>query len=182
MRPPKTKVTTDLKPLKEAHRHFLLLMSLTMQEAVDEATEVVFQEMRRLTNLTDHSLEQLRQEGHPYRAAAPQGNPHEDYLVHFQSGDLRRGLRRTKVRGKSIITAEIRSNSPYTWHLLLGTRYMRPRDFVSAAVINKTREVGRIFDKAHRRVHKEAEERFYKPFRILLPHTRFPAQLPDEGD
>ena len=176
-------VTKGITEWKEARRRFMDSMSMAMTLAVDETADLLLKEMHELTSATDHSLRELGQMGHPYRRGAPQGHPHDDFIVHFQSGRLAKGIVRRPTRGKRIITAEIHSRSKYTWYLLLGTRYMRPRDFVSAALLIKTKEIAKIMERAHERLHEAYDSGVaFRPFRILLPHVQYPAQLPPEDD
>jgi hypothetical protein len=169
----------ELTGVREQYKRFRKEMEWSMQAACNQAAELLLSEMRRLTDMRDHTLEELRKEGHPYRAKAPQGVPHLDFMVHLQSGELQSGLRRRPARviGK-IVSAELHSDSEHTWYVILGTRYMRPRDFVTAALINMDREVGAIFEAFHRVVHDEGVASGYRTVRIpVTGHVRRP-QLP----
>jgi len=145
-----------------------------MTIAVDRAAKILLDEMQQLTSLIDHDLEDLKRLDHPYRAKLPPGSPHADWLVHLQTGSLHGGLKRlpASISGYKI-EAEIHSESPATWYVLLGTRFMRPRDFVSAAILLREREIQAIFRDAF-----EARGPGDPVDIHLLEHPEFPAQLP----
>lgn len=160
---------------KEAH---LRDMRAAMYMAVDRASDALFQEMQMLTSRIDHDLDDLRRMGHPYRRKAPQGIPHSDWIVHIQNGDLKDGLKQYPVSmSKGVIQAQIASSARHTWYLLLGTRIMRPRDFVSAAMINRENEVEQIIGRAFMAVLGNEPAQFELLWRTI-PHPTYPAQLP----
>lgn len=176
----KSQSIQDMKTLKKS---FMGQMRLAMTAAMDLAADVVLDEMRKLTSLTDHSLSDLAGLGHPYAAQLPAGIPHEDYLVHIQN--VTRGLnikfRKTQVRAtRNLVRVNLHNDSDHLWYVVLGTRYMRPRDFVSAALINKTDEVGRIVESAYNQVIDQYRGERFRPRRVILQgHTQTP-QLPEE--
>jgi hypothetical protein len=167
----------SFKAAKDAH---LRLMKSAMMSAIDDAADMVLAEMEELTALTDHTLDDLRRMGHPYRRRAPQGVPHNDWLVHNQSGDLVEGLsRKPLVVKKGSIEVAITSRSKHTWYLLLGTRKMRPRDFVSAAMIIREDEVERIIGRMF--MTALGGDPIRSPLMWKhIPHTTYPAQLPGD--
>lgn len=171
-------MSTGTGQFHEAAKRHLRDTRAIMTATLDRAAQLLLDEMRMLTAKVDHDLQALKELGHPYRAKAPQGQPHPDWLVHIQSGDLQAGLKRlpAQVRGGAV-EAELHSQAPYTWYLLLGTRYMRPRDFVSAAIINREPDVNALLSRAWAALHEgsSAAVRFQV---TLLDHPVYPAQLP----
>lgn len=160
---------------KQAHMRD---MRAAMFVAVDRAGDLLYSEMQTLTSRIDHDLEDLRRMGHPYRRKAPQGIPHPDWIVHIQGGDLKEGLGRLPIQmSKGQIQVQIVSRARHTWYLLLGTRLMRPRDFVSAAMINREDEVERIIGQAFMAALGGDPRQF--PLKWThIPHPTYPAQLP----
>jgi hypothetical protein len=168
-----------LTSVKQAMQTHMREMQAAMVEATTDAAELLLNEMEFLTDRIDHDLQQLREMGHPYAARNPQGQPHPDWIVHIQSGDLQRGLKLlpTRITG-GLIEADILSEAPYTWHLLLGTRLMRSRDFVSAAIINRTMEVEAIYQRAFLEQLDIKAPGAFRTQVNLIPHPDRPAQLP----
>jgi hypothetical protein len=154
-------------------------MREAMVEATTDAAILLLQEMEFLTDRIDHDLKQLREMGHPYANRNPQGQPHPDWIVHIQSGDLQRGLKLLPTRmtgGK--IEADILSEAPYTWYLLLGTRLMRSRDFVSAALLNRAGDLETIFINAFLSVCDRKVGSAPRMDVRTIPHDVYQAQLP----
>ena len=157
-----------------------------MVNACDQAAKLLLDEMRQLTSRIDHDLNALARMGHPYGWGKDRfgnervpGRPHPDWIVHIQDGKLQAGLTKNPAYlSGNQIEAQILSKSPYTWYLLLGTRLMRPRDFVSSAIILRQNEVQKIFERAFLAVHDRVVGTV-EPLEIhLLEHDEFPAQLP----
>jgi hypothetical protein len=166
--------------LATAVRTHLSQTKVVLAVALDKSCELLLDEMKLLTARIDHDLNQLREMGHPYRVTAEQGFPHPDWIVHNQSAGLQEGLKKipATVLGNQI-EAEIISEAYYTWFLLLGTRYMRPRDFVSAAIINREKEVEALIERAWFAVHDGANQPGNSVSVNLILHDLYPAQLPD---
>jgi hypothetical protein len=168
-----------LASIKAATQTHLRDMRAAMVGATNRSAEMLLQEMKFLAARIDHDLEDLRRMGHPYAKGKPQGQPHPDWLVHIQSGDLQGGLKRlpATVTGQKI-EAEILSEARHTWFLLLGTRKMRPRDFVSAAIIQRRVEIEAMYLRAFM---EQLDKQYPAAFRTevtLIPHTEQAAQLP----
>ena len=137
------------EPIVLAQHHFEKVqeaMEEALRDANRRAAEVLLAAMEKAISLQDHSLEELRQMGHPYRRNAPRNQPHPDYLVHSQEGDLFFGLEIEHGQtGGVIISDGIVSHAEHTLHVLLGTRYMRPRDFVTYALDQTQDEVDHLY-------------------------------------
>ena len=131
------------------------------------------------------SLEDLARADYPYskRHAAGSG-PFADWITHIQSGDLHASI----VIGNEVITAqsieiEIHSASAHTWYVVQdasasGAGRMRPRDFVSAAIINQVDRVSSILARAHAGVHDTKEIQPFIPMVDLIDHGGVGADLP----
>lgn len=170
---------TGLDTIKRDMANHMRDMRAAMTVATDRSAERLLEEMKFLAARIDHDLEDLRRMGHPYAKGKPQGQPHPDWLVHIQSGELQGGLRRlpAAISGQQI-EAQILSEAKHTWYLLLGTRKMRPRDFVSAAIIRRRVEIEAMY---LRLFVEQLDKQYPASFRTevnLIPHTEQAAQLP----
>ena len=167
---------TSVRQAKEAH---LKQMQEAMAVATDHAATVVWEAMLQETALTDHSLQELKKLGHPYSQNKAAGNLHPDWLIHYQKGDLQDGLKRgSVVQYRDSVEVGITSASDHTWYLLLGTRRMRPRDFVSAALIQTQRATSQIYEFYFKSVLDSKGSGRFKVGVNPIPNDRYVAQLP----
>ena len=156
-------------------------MRAAMTVATDRSAALLLEEMKLMTARIDHDLEQLRRMGHPYAKDKPPGQPHPDWLVHIQEGDLQSGLKRlpASISGQ-VIEAQILSEARHTWFLLLGTRKMRARDFVSAAIIKRRVEIEAMYLRMFLEQLDKHDPSAFRTQVKLIPHLDQPAQLPGE--
>lgn len=169
-----------LASIRMAQQQHLREVTEAMRVATDHAAEIVFDEMLAETSLVDHSLEELRKMGHPYKQGKPQGQPHPDWLVHHQTGELQEGLSRTAAAVRSGgVEAEIHSEAPYTWYLLLGTRYMRPRDFVSASLYKSKGAVQKVYEYYFKGTLDTQKSEHYQMNVVPVFHEEYDPQLPN---
>lgn len=163
-----------------ARDQFLADVRGAMERATNEAGDLLLAEMRQLASLVDHDLEELRRMGHPYGwgKGRPANVPHSDWLVHRQNDDLYNGLsRQPAVLFNGRIESEFLSRAPHTWYVLLGTRKMRPRDFVTAAMIIQEQAINGVFESALKGLLDRAKGG-YRVRVTRLPHDIYPVQLP----
>jgi hypothetical protein len=170
---------TGLQTIRQATLTHMRDMRAAMTVATDRSAELLLEEMKFLAMRIDHDLEDLRRMGHPYAKGKPQGVPHPDWLVHIQSGDLQEGLRTlpASITGQQI-EAQILSAARHTWFLLLGTRKMRPRDFVSAAIIKRRVEIEAMYLRLFVEQLDRQNPAAFRTEVNLIPHTEQVAQLP----
>lgn len=170
-----------LASLDAARDAYLRDVRAMMAKAVDEAAKLLLAEMKLLTARIDHDLNQLRKLDHPYAWRNPPNEPHADWIVHLQSGELQGGLKALPPEVRRLqVSADLLSESRHTWFVILGTRKMRPRDFVSAAMIMREEDVKAILLRNFLAVHdRTAGSPLVSPLSLeLMPHEEFPAQLP----
>ncbi|MGH2361090.1 MAG: hypothetical protein ACRDGM_11205 [bacterium] len=172
-----------IEELKQGLRDFRNQARRAMERATEEAAELLLSEMQQLTSLSDHDQRDLDALGNPYAWREPPGSLHPDWEVHRQSGDLQLGLRTEHggVWQNGKLDSEIVSDSDHTWYLLLGTKLMRPRDFVSAAILNLQSEIVALYESEFAKIVDEYRPGGFAPQRKLIPHRRFKAQLPAGG-
>ncbi len=156
-----------------------------MTQATNAASRMVFDEMKGLDGSIDHTLEDLRRLGHPYSWHFQGTPPHPDYVVHVQreghGESLLQGLQRLPARYQGgVIRSEIHSHAHHTWYVLLGTRFMRPRDFVTAALIVQQRKVADLYEQAHAALHDRARSGGFLIMLQKMAHDEYPAELPEE--
>lgn len=165
-----------LADVKRANREFLARTRQTFRGATNEAAGVLLGEMRGLASAVGPTLAELRAADHPYAARhAPGSGPTADWIVHTTSGadgrtgELLAGLRRTRAKvAGGVVTAEIHSDSNHTWALLQGSPRMRPRDFVSAALISREADVAAIYARAFEALLEEPLRGDYRPEVTLI--------------
>lgn len=170
-----------LADVKRAFRKFERDMDKAMATATREAAELVLDEMQGLTRAIGYTLEDFRRMGHPYAWDAETQPPTADWITYLQERDLHEGLQRSPLlRSGGRVEAQILSSAPHTWYLLQGTRYMRPRDFATAALLYQEDEVAAIYQRHHARVHDlPGHTPNFRPERVDIPHEQFPAELPE---
>lgn len=171
-----------IQDLEKAFKSYTRVVTLAMEAATDLAAETLLTQMHDDVSMEDHTQKQLDEMGNPYNWAHAAGNLHPDWQVHMQHQDgLRSDLTKTDAVNKNgIVTAEIHSGAPYTWYLLLGTVKMRPRDFVSAALIKQKAACNQIYESAWKQVNQNVQAGRMEQKVTLIPHETYPAQLPGE--
>jgi hypothetical protein len=173
---------TGLNTVKTAIQTNMREMRAAMAVVTDQSAALLLDEMKFLASRIDHDLDQLRRMGHPYAKDKPQGQPHPDWLVHIQSGELQGGLKRGPISiSGQVVEAQILSEARHTWFLLLGTSKMRARDFVSAAIIRRRVEIEAMYLRAFMEQLDNPHSGAFRTQVTLIPHPVYPAQLPGTG-
>lgn len=170
-----------LAEFKRASARFQRDVARAMAQATRAASAVLVEEMQGLAGAVDHTLQELAALGHPYSTRPEAGpGPHPDFIVHEQEGDLLGSIGRVKPTvTPEGVTGGVTVTDPKAEWLLLGTPTMRPRDFVSAAIIYQEDAVAEIFRKAHAGVHDEpAVQQGFRMDVNLGDHGEHPAELP----
>jgi hypothetical protein len=107
----------------------------------------VWPEYIRHISLQDHSLEDLRNLGHPYSKRYPTDyfSAHRDDSVHIQSGDLLESSQIVMGEDAAGVYAQIVNTSPHYLAIRYGTPTMRMRDPGGAALADSFEAVKRRF-------------------------------------
>lgn len=100
-------------------------------EGLTEVTKNYKDQVDKELSLDDHTLAELRQLGYPYAVGKPENIPHDDRMVHEQSGDLRKSIKIGPVEETTSrkFTALVTTTDPKAAFLIYGTSRMRPRRF-----------------------------------------------------
>lgn len=104
---------------------------------VKAATLKVFHRVKKNINLNDHTIKQLAAMGHPYSAVNPQQIHTPEYLVHKQTGELRRAVEHGVIQEGDETIGFVRVNedkAPYARWVVMGTTKMVGRDFLSGTM------------------------------------------------
>lgn len=105
-------------------------------EGLNEVAKQYFQSVIKNISLEDHTLEDLRNMGYPYRVDGPKDMIHgDDRMVHIQSGKLKDSIKLEPVSQDTSrkFTIHISSTDPIMPYLIYGTSKMRPRNFPQKA-------------------------------------------------
>jgi hypothetical protein len=118
-----------------------------LERNIEKATRSLRDKIHENISLTCHSLRELRRMGHPYARRRPR-NPHSPgYLIHLQSGELRKSLYFGFAKEREEIQGWVgldESRAPYARFLLLGTSKMIPRDVLGGSLMEKREELFEI--------------------------------------
>lgn len=103
--------------------------------------EVLKEKVRQRISLSDHTLEDLAEMGHPYASRAPQHIHDPDYGVHIQGGELLAGLysftEQASVNfGALNASANVGISDvvEHALYVIMGTSKMVPRDFLTGSL------------------------------------------------
>ena len=128
---------TVAKNLKSVQKRFLNEVNADMERV----RKLLDERIGRNISLSDHSLSDLADLGHPYAARAPQAIHQPDYQVHVQSGKMlaskHSGVKPASVSaGKLTATAYagVSDQVEHALYVVLGTSKMIPRDFLTGSL------------------------------------------------
>jgi hypothetical protein len=100
--------------------------------------------VKNQASLTDHTLKQLADMGHPYsRRYGVDSGPHADDIVHSQSGKLLANIEKNENLNTihSVVEVGVSEDKvPYIKDLITGTK-QRPRNFIGKAFRNSLGEI-----------------------------------------
>lgn len=119
-----------------------------------EAATTLENQIIRNATLTDHTLKDLADLGHPYSKVAP-FNPHPDkpdYLVHTQSGRLQDNIRQVK-EGRDAIAVGVNpgpviddNGKQYLNDVIEGTSKMVGRNFIHESFNEVQEEIFKVIE------------------------------------
>lgn len=113
---------------------------------LQEAADLLEMKMKDNASLTDHTLKDLADLGHPYSVRDP-NNPHSPpYLIHEQTGNLKNNIEQFKSEKGFRISVGVDENKVfYIPYLILGTEKMISRDFITETFNEVLPEIRKIF-------------------------------------
>jgi len=127
----------------------------SVEKNAREMAEFLLKKIRENASLTDHTLDDLRQLGHPYAKRNPRP-PHTPWwLIHRQSGTLVDALEMDNPAPGHYRVGFDENRAPHVPYVLLGTRTMIGRDILNETVRAEAENLRKIFAKdirAFRRV------------------------------
>lgn len=102
-------------------------------KALEGAANILLEEIKDNVSLIDHSLADLKADGHPYSQRNPQNIHRPNFKVHRQSGTLLGAVGMNK-KGKLRIQVGVDdSAAPHAPHIIFGTSKMVSRDFITGS-------------------------------------------------
>jgi hypothetical protein len=107
------------------------LVQEAILEGLGEVSKNYMKQVDKNLSLDDHTLQELAALGHPYSVNKPKDTPHDDRLIHEQSGKLRKSIKASlpeEVTSRRF-TVYVTTNDPIAPYLIWGTSRMRPRRF-----------------------------------------------------
>ena len=94
---------------------------------------MLYNKVVEFASLADHDLEALRALGYPYSAEHPQTIHEPPWLVHIQSGQLRKAIKVEKTK-KGWRVGIDEGIAPHAKFVIFGTEKMVSRDFLVEAL------------------------------------------------
>ncbi len=125
-----------------------------LPKALKEAADTLEDKISENAGLTDHSLQDLADIGHPYSKANPRNIHRPKFKVHSQSGSLQSAIGQEKMGKDKILVGVDGSKAPHTRHVILGTSKMVARDFITGSFKEIEEELIEIVNKSVKKIVK----------------------------
>lgn len=122
-------------------------VEVQIRKNLNKTADAVQKRMIENVSLTDHTMEDLARLGHPYSRRNPRPPHTPPWLVHIRSGDLKRSIKRSKIKGSKNPKVLIGADENIAEHarkVIFGDSKVMARDFVSGTTTEMTREIWRI--------------------------------------
>ena len=119
-----------------------------LPEALKKVADVLENKIRENAGLTDHSLKELADLGHPYSKTNPKNIHRPKFKVHSQSGDLQSAIGQKEIGKDKIVVGVDPSKAPHTRHVILGTSRMVARDFITGSFKQVEEQLREIVNKS----------------------------------
>ncbi len=115
-----------------------------LNKSMDDASKFLQLKIRENITLSDHSLTDLRNMGHPYSKRRPSAIHSPPWLIHTQSGRLARSLEYEDRKDKKNVVFRVGFNqkiAPHAKYVLLGTSRMVGRDVLNGTLNQYQKEI-----------------------------------------
>ena len=116
--------------------------------ALKEAATALEVKISENAGLTDHTLQDLAELGHPYSKANPTNIHRPKFKVHAQDGDLQNAIGQQQAGKDKIFVGVDTSKAPHAEHVILGTSKMVARDFITGSFKEIEKELRDIVEKS----------------------------------
>lgn len=126
---------------------FRLTATKKFQAGLKDAAEHLLTKMKEKAGWLDHTLDELEKLGHPYAIREPHP-PHEGDIVHIQSRRLYNNIKIRQINQYAYDIGVDEAYVPYIRSVIFGTRYMMPRNFITATVNEEKHALQEIFEDA----------------------------------
>lgn len=113
-------------------------------KALKKAANILLEKIEENASLSDHSLSDLKNLGHPYARRNPRDIHRPSFSVHSQTDRLVDSLRVNQINQFRIQVGADESIAPYVAHVILGTSTMVGRDFVTGSLREVEEEMTNI--------------------------------------
>lgn len=114
-----------------------------LRERLRLVAELIRDQVIMNVTLTDHTLQELRQLGHPYSRQSPQTLHSPSFLVHTHTGDLRDAVTMEETpKGYRVGVDD--AKAPHAVHVLFGTSRMVARDFITGSISQVRQQIKSI--------------------------------------
>jgi len=125
-----------------------------LPEALKAAANTLENKISENAGLTDHTLQDLAELGHPYSKATPKNIHRPKFKVHAQDGDLQNAIGQKQVGKDKIFVGVDTSKAPHAKHVILGTSKMVARDFITGSFKQIEEELRKIINKSVNKIVK----------------------------
>jgi hypothetical protein len=123
----------------------LVGLEFSIKKAVEgvlkESAAILLDKMRENASLTDHTLSDLKEIGHPYSQSNPRNIHRPSFLVHRQSGQLLDAAGSNQVNQFRIQVGFDESIAPHAADVIFGTSKMVGRDIVTGSLREVEEEI-----------------------------------------
>ena len=116
--------------------------------ALRESALIVFGKIRTNADLTDHTLADLAELGHPYAKRNPQQLHDPNYQVHIQTGALYHSIRIDQENETTYVVGPHANPPDYLDSVIFGTPLMVARDFVNESFNEVKDEINQVNEEA----------------------------------
>jgi HK97 gp10 family phage protein len=120
-------------------------MKKAATSALKRAANILLERIQENASLTDHSLSDLKNIGHPYSQRNPRNIHRPNFLIHRQSGNLLDSAGVNSVNQFRVQVGLDESIAPHVPDVIFGTSKMVGRDIVTESFREVEEDIDDIF-------------------------------------